>query len=70
MRLFKPPLFRRPSPPPAPLPNPYWRRYDVAFCNGPVELQKILQQINKEGHVIVSITQDLSKYTVVFKRFD
>lgn len=52
------------------VPNPYWRRYDVSFCNGPVELQKTLQQINTEGHVIVSITQDLSKYTVVFKRFD
>lgn len=52
------------------LPNPYWRRYDISFCNGPVELQSALQRINTEGHVIVSITQYLSEYTVVFKRFD
>ena len=50
--------------------NPYWRRYDVTYCKGPFELQKALHQINAEGHVIVSITQDLSTYTVVFKRFD
>ena len=51
-------------------PNPCWRRYDVAFCNGSIELQQALQQINVEGNVIVSITQNLSEYTVVFKRFD
>lgn len=55
---------------PQSLPNPYWRRYDCVFCNGSSELQAALQMINVEGHVIVSITQDLSKYTVVFKRFD
>ena len=48
----------------------HWRRYDVDFCSGPVELQAALQRINVEGHVIVSVTQDLSKYTIVFKRFD
>lgn len=64
-------IFRKFSKPPQqPLPNPYWRRYDVAFCDGPLELQTALRMINAEGHVIVSITQDLSKYTVVFKRFD
>ena len=65
-RLFQ----RRPRPDLQMLPNPYWRRYDLAFCNGPVELQKLLQQINTEGHVIVSITQSFAEYTVVFKRFD
>lgn len=55
---------------PQPIPNPYWRRYDVVFCNGSIELQQALQQINAEGNVIVSITQNLSEYTVVFKRFD
>ncbi len=50
--------------------NPYWRRYDVVFCTGSVELQTALQEINKEGHVIVSVTQDYSKYTIIFKRFD
>lgn len=53
-----------------PLPNPYWRRYDLVFCKGPIELRAALQQINAEGHVIVSITQDYSQYTIVFKRFD
>lgn len=53
-----------------PLPNPYWRRYDCVFCKGPIELQNALRMINAEGHVIVSITQDISNYTVVFKRFD
>ena len=48
----------------------HWRRYDVAFCNGHIELQAALQRINMDGHIIVAITQDLSKYTVVFKRFD
>lgn len=52
------------------LPNPYWRRYDCAFCDGSSELLEALQMINEEGYVIVSITQDSSKYTVVFKRFD
>ena len=65
-RLFPWPCRQRPQP----LPNPYWRRYDVVFCNGSIELQQALQQINAEGNVIVSITQNLSEYTVVFKRFD
>ena len=55
---------------PPSIPNPYWRRYDVEFCDGASALQNALAKINEAGYVIVSVTQYEFNYTVVFKRFD
>ena len=43
--------------------------YDIEFCAGKDELQRVIGYINFHGYILVSVTQDLSGiYTVFFRR--
>lgn len=53
------------------MPHPsLWRRYDFKICRGSQALASVLAEINKNGWVLVTVTQHRRRtYTVFFKRF-
>lgn len=53
------------------LPHPsLWRRYEFKVCHGSQSLARVLNEINENGWVLVTVTQGRrSFYTVFFKRF-
>lgn len=46
-----------------------WFVYDYEVCDGSHELNRVMENINRHGYDLVSVTQDLTGvYTVFFRR--